>query len=170
MGLFDVFKKKTNYFKKDIPPSCSYCVFGKRTSDGGRILCEKQGLMEENQSCRQFIYSPLKRIPTKQLKIEGALTEEELYLELPPEVIEELALPEMPEDMLAPEVPDALKAPEAPKEIKNAEVLEILQSTAVQPENQEDVPEVPDVPDFPDVPDVPDAPVTPAKETADDET
>ncbi|MBR0486000.1 MAG: hypothetical protein IJJ69_14690 [Oscillospiraceae bacterium] len=159
MGLFDIFKKKTYYFDKNIAPSCSYCQFGKRTKDGGKILCEKQGLMEETQSCKQFIYAPLKRIPNKQLKIEGALTEEEMYLELPPEIIEELALPEMPEDMLAPEVPDALKAPEAPKEIKNSEVLDILKQTESQ--NQETAPETPDVPDVPDVPAVPDAPEVP---------
>lgn len=168
MGLFDIFKKKTYYFDKKIAPSCSYCQFGKRTKDGGRILCDKQGLMEENQSCKQFIYAPLKRIPTKQLKIEGALTEEEMYLELPPEIIEELALPEMPEDMLAPEVPDALKAPEAPKSIKDSEVLDILNQTENKPEEAAsavpetpDIPAVPDSPDVPAVPDVPDVPETP---------
>ncbi|GEM_PF-1605804 len=166
MGLFDIFKKKTYYFDRNIAASCSYCQFGKRTKDGGRILCEKQGLMEENQSCKQFVYAPLKRIPKKQLNIEGALTEEEMYLELPPEIIEELALPEMPEDMLAPEVPDALKAPEAPREIKNSEVLDILQETEAKnqeplPEAVPAVPEVPPVPDFPDVPDVPDIPPVP---------
>lgn len=174
MGLFDIFKKKTYYFDRNIAPSCGYCQFGKRTKDGGRILCEKQGIMEADQSCKQFIYAPLKRIPTKQLKIEGALTEEEMYLELPPEIIEELALPEMPEDMLAPEVPDALKAPEAPKEIKDSEVLDILNQTESKSEeavpdvpsvpDAPEVPDVPDVPDVPEVPDIPDAPDAPAPE------
>jgi len=163
MGLFDIFKKKTYYFDKNIAPSCSYCQFGTRTKDGGRILCDRQGLMEADQSCKQFIYAPLKRIPTKQLKIEGALTEEEMYLELPPEIIEELALPEMPEDMLAPEVPDALKAPEAPKEIKDSEVLDILNQTEIQTPagSASDLPETPDIPAVPDTPDVPDVPPVP---------
>lgn len=162
MALFDVFRKKTNYFDKHIAPSCGYCQFGRRTKDGGRILCEKQGLMEDTQSCKQFVYAPLKRIPTKQLKIEGALTEEEMYLELPPEIIEELALPEMPDEMQTPEVPDALKAPEAPKEIKNSEILDILQETENKnSELAESVPDVPDVPDAPEVPNVPEAPETP---------
>lgn len=162
MALFDVFKKKVYYFDKNIAPSCGYCQFGRRTKDGGRILCEKQGLMEDTQSCKQFVYAPLKRIPTKQLKIEGALTEEEMYLELPPEIIEELALPEMPDEMQTPEVPDALKAPEAPKEIKNSEILDILQETENKnSELAESVPDVPDVPDAPEVPDVPEAPETP---------
>ena len=162
MALLDVFKKKVYYFDKNITPSCGYCQFGRRTKDGGRILCEKQGLMEDTQSCKQFLYAPLKRIPTKQLKIEGALTEEEMYLELPPEIIEELALPEMPDEMQTPEVPDALKAPEAPKEIKDSEVLNILQETENKDsESAEAVPEVPDVPDIPDVPDAPKTPEVP---------
>ncbi len=165
MGLFDLFKKKTYYFDRTIAPSCSYCRFGKRTKDNRRILCEKQGLMEEDQSCKQFFYEPLKRIPTKQLNIEGALTEEEMYLELPPEVIEELALPEMPEDMLAPEVPDALKAPDAPKELKNSEVLDILKETESKLEHisapEEPLPDIPSVPDFPETPDVPEVPEVP---------
>ena len=162
MALLDIFKKKTYYFNKAIAPSCSYCQFGKRTKDGGRILCEKQGLMEENQSCKQFVYAPLKRIPVKQLKIEGALTEEELYLELPQEIIE--ALPELPEDMLAPEMSDTLKAPDAPKDIRNTEVLDILQQTENNPAESapeiphfDDLPEVPDFSDLPDIPEVPDS-------------
>ena len=161
MGLFDIFKKKVYYFDKAMKPLCAYCQYGKRTKDGGRILCEEKGLMEENQSCKKFIYAPLKRIPTKQLKIEGALTEEEMYLELPPEILE--ALPEMPDEMQTPEVPDALKAPELPEELKNAEVMEILEETnpEKEPEQPSEVPEVPEQPDLPEVPDVPDLPEVP---------
>ena len=38
--------------------------------------------MEENSSCKKFVYSPLKRIPVKQLNIEGAITAEEMYVEI----------------------------------------------------------------------------------------
>lgn len=79
MGLF---KKKNNYFNKEIEPKCAYCQYGKRTKDGGRILCEKQGLMEEYASCKKFLYSPLKRVPVKQLNIEGAVADEEMYVEI----------------------------------------------------------------------------------------
>lgn len=83
MGLADLFKrKKTNYFKNSIEPQCAYCQYGKRTKDGNRILCEKRGLMEEDASCKNFIYSPLKRIPVKQLNIEGAVTADEMYVEI----------------------------------------------------------------------------------------
>ncbi len=79
MGLF---QKKTNYFDKKVTPKCGYCQHGKRTKDGSRILCEKQGLMEEDKSCSKFVYSPLKRIPVKQLEIEGAVGDEAMYAEL----------------------------------------------------------------------------------------
>lgn len=152
MGLLSLFQKKTYYFDKKIPPQCAYCAYGKRTTDGGRILCEKQGLMEENTSCGKFLYDPLKRIPTKQLQIEGALTEEELYRELPPEILEELDLPELPDDMKAPEITEALKAPELTDAMKKMEELRILTQS-------EEIQMIPDIPEIPDsVPDVPDLP------------
>lgn len=82
MGLASLFRKKTNYFNKTITPQCAYCQFGKRTKDGGKILCDKKGIMDETASCNKFIYSPLKRIPVKQLEIEGALTDEEMFVEI----------------------------------------------------------------------------------------
>lgn len=81
MGFSDLFKK-TNYFDPKMNPQCSYCQFGKRTKEGGRIFCEKKGLMEETASCSKFVYSPLKRIPVKQLEIEGALVDDEMYVEV----------------------------------------------------------------------------------------
>ena len=82
MGFADLFRRKTNYFDKKITPQCAYCQYGKRTKDGGKILCEKTGIQDETYSCKQFQYSPLKRIPVKQLKIEGALADEEMYVEI----------------------------------------------------------------------------------------
>lgn len=158
MGLLSLFQKKTYYFDKKIPPQCAYCAYGKRTTDGGRILCEKQGLMEENTSCGKFLYDPLKRIPTKQLQIEGALTEEELYRELPPEILEELDLPELPDDMKAPEITEALKAPDLPDAMKKMEELGILNQIG-ETNLSEETPIIPDIPEIPDsVPDVPDIP------------
>ncbi len=81
MDLSSLFRK-TQYFNKKIEPSCSYCQYGKRTREGGKILCEKQGLTEENSSCPKFTYSPLKRIPVKQLENEGAVADEEMYAEI----------------------------------------------------------------------------------------
>lgn len=82
MGLADLFQKKTNYFDKKITPQCAYCQHGKRTKDGNRILCMHKGLMEETASCGKFIYSPLKRIPVKQLNNEGLVADEEMYIEV----------------------------------------------------------------------------------------
>lgn len=82
MGLGDLFKKKTNYFDKKIEPKCTYCAHGKRTKDGNRILCASKGLMEEDASCNKFEYSPLKRVPVKQLNNEGFVADEEMYIEV----------------------------------------------------------------------------------------
>ena len=68
MGLFDIFQRGGKYFDKDIPPHCEYCDFGKRAKDGNKVLCDKRGLVDADFSCAKFVYSPLKRIPVKQLK------------------------------------------------------------------------------------------------------
>jgi hypothetical protein len=82
MGLASLFKKKTNYFKTNIEPQCAYCQFSRRPEGGSRIVCEKLGLKEETDSCKKFVYSPLKRIPVKQLNIEGAVSDQEMYVEI----------------------------------------------------------------------------------------
>lgn len=83
MGFASLFQKKTNYFDKQMKPQCGYCQFGKRTKEGNRILCEKLvSLKEENDSCAKFVYSPLKRVPIKQLKNEGFVADEEMYVEI----------------------------------------------------------------------------------------
>lgn len=48
---------------------------------GNKILCEKKALVDPNYSCGKFIYSPLKRIPVKQLNFVGSLADEDLYIE-----------------------------------------------------------------------------------------
>lgn len=81
MGLFSFFQGGAKYFDKKIEPKCDYCTYGKRTKDGNRVLCEKRGLVEQNYSCKAFIYSPLKRIPVKQLRFVGSIADDELYIE-----------------------------------------------------------------------------------------
>lgn len=71
MALFGFKDKSNKFFDKNISPSCSYCEFGRRTSDGMKILCSKKGPMELSASCSSFKYSPLKRVPVKQLHIPG---------------------------------------------------------------------------------------------------
>ena len=56
---------------------------------GGQIVYERyygnatqKGPVKETESCKKFVYSPLKRIPVKQLNIEGAVGAEEMYVEI----------------------------------------------------------------------------------------
>ena len=81
MGLFSIFSGGAKYFDKHIGPKCDYCQFGKRTKDGNKVLCEKRGLVEQTYSCNKFIYSPLKRIPVKQLNFVGSIADEDIYIE-----------------------------------------------------------------------------------------
>lgn len=81
MGIFSIFKSGGNYFNKKITPKCEYCQYGKRTNAGNKILCEIKALVDPDFSCNKFVYSPLKRIPVKQLNSVGILGDEELYLE-----------------------------------------------------------------------------------------
>lgn len=74
-----IFTKNTSkLFNKDIPPKCEYCVFGTKAKEGNKILCEKKGIVDINYSCSKYSYSPLKRIPVKQLNIHGNDAEDEV--------------------------------------------------------------------------------------------
>lgn len=90
MDLFSIFKGG-KYFNKNIEPKCDYCQFGRRAKDGEKVICEKRGLVERNDSCGKFIYSPLKRIPVKQLNFVGSLADEDIYTESAGDIAEKLA-------------------------------------------------------------------------------
>ncbi len=49
-------------FKKDIEPSCSYCINGSRISDT-QVACLRRGIVSAGGQCRSFKYDPLKRDP-----------------------------------------------------------------------------------------------------------
>lgn len=80
MGLFSSLGKP-KYFDSKMQPKCDYCEYGKRTKDGDKVLCEKNGLVAPDHSCGKFSYSPLKRIPVKQLNFVGTMADEDLYIE-----------------------------------------------------------------------------------------
>jgi hypothetical protein len=83
MGLSSLFQKKNNYFDKKITPQCGYCQFANRTKAENSVLCTKTGTFwDEKNSCPKFVYSPLKRVPVKQLKNEGIVSDEEIYVEV----------------------------------------------------------------------------------------
>ncbi len=81
MGLGSLFGGKPKYFDKKITPKCDYCQFGKRAKDGNKVICEKSGIVDPNSSCGKFVYSPLKRIPIKQLSFVGSLADDDIYIE-----------------------------------------------------------------------------------------
>lgn len=81
MSILSIFKSGGNYFNKKITPKCDYCQYGKRTNAGNKILCEIKALVDPDFSCNKFVYSPLKRIPVKQLNSVGILDDEQLYTE-----------------------------------------------------------------------------------------
>ena len=91
MDLFSIFKGG-KYFDKHMAPKCDYCQFGRRAKDGNKVLCDKRGLVDCNYSCNKFIYSPLKRIPVKQLKFVGSLADEDIYIESAGDIAEKKEL------------------------------------------------------------------------------
>lgn len=112
MDLLSFFKGG-KYFDKNIQPKCDYCQFGKRAKDGNKVLCEKRGLVDCNYSCGKFVYSPLKRIPVKQLNFVGSLADEDIYIESAGDRAEK----EESKDKTAP----AKKAEAKPEEAKPSE-------------------------------------------------
>lgn len=159
MDLFSIFKGG-KYFDKHIEPKCDYCRFGKRAKDGNKVLCEKRGLVDANYSCGKFIYSPLKRIPVKQLNFVGSLADEDLYIESagdraekeeelkkteasnkkPAEKKAEEKKPEEKTEVKSAEKPEKkseIKAEEKTEDKKTAEVSESNNSEGKKPEETE---------------------------------
>jgi hypothetical protein len=62
---------------------CAYCESGKRSSDGTKINCSIKGPVDLNFSCGSFKYSPLKRVPEKQVHIPGNFDESGAVTGLP---------------------------------------------------------------------------------------
>ncbi|MBP5166563.1 MAG: hypothetical protein ILP09_04815 [Oscillospiraceae bacterium] len=49
-------------FRKDIEPSCSYCV-NSSSIDEETMICVRKGITSPWQRCERFQYDPLKRVP-----------------------------------------------------------------------------------------------------------
>lgn len=128
MDLLSIFKGG-KYFDKNIAPKCDYCQFGRRTKDGSKVLCEKSGLVEREYKCGKFIYSPLKRIPVKQLNFVGSLADEEIYIESAGDIAEKQ------EEQNAQKKADAAKKPQ-----KAAESSAKKDDTAEAPETADNAP------------------------------
>lgn len=118
MGLASLFKPGAKYFDKSIEPKCDYCQFGKRAKDGNKVLCEKKGLVDCNSSCGKFVYSPLKRIPVKQLNFVGSLADDDMYRETASDIAEKEGTAEKESENNAPKPAEVKedKTAEAPAE------------------------------------------------------
>ncbi len=118
MGLASLFKPGAKYFDKSIEPKCDYCQFGKRAKDGNKVLCEKKGLVDCNSSCGKFVYSPLKRIPVKQLNFVGSLADDDMYRETASDIAEKEGTAEKKSENNAPKPAEVKedKTAEAPAE------------------------------------------------------
>ena len=155
MGLLSFFKSG-NYFDKGMTPKCDYCPNGKRARDGNKVLCEKRGLVDCSYSCSKFIYSPLKRIPVKQLNFVGSLADEDIYIESAGDRAErekqqaeaekeiqkkaearEAALKKQEEEDEAEEAAEAAKAAETEKAAETAEDPDAAESQEKSAENAE---------------------------------
>ncbi|MGN1412553.1 MAG: hypothetical protein ACI4WH_08640 [Oscillospiraceae bacterium] len=78
MKLSNLFDKGAKYFGGSIEPRCEYCEFGTRSKENSKVMCVKSGMVTPDYSCGKFVYSPLKRIPVKQLNFEKDEDEEEV--------------------------------------------------------------------------------------------
>lgn len=60
---------KKKLFGNNIKPACRYCTKSKPSENGEAFICSQFGDVKSSDSCKQFSYSPLKRIPKKELCI-----------------------------------------------------------------------------------------------------
>lgn len=59
---------KKALFGNNIKPACKYCALGTAAS-GDTITCSKFGEVKSYDSCKKYVYNPLKRIPKKELQL-----------------------------------------------------------------------------------------------------
>jgi len=60
---------KKKLFGNNIKPACKYCEYSKKIGDedSDKMNCSKFGEVKSYDSCKKFEYSPLKRIPKKEI-------------------------------------------------------------------------------------------------------
>jgi hypothetical protein len=62
-------KMQSKVFGANIKPACKYCEFGSPAESAERIICSMFGEVKDDDSCKKFDYSPLKRIPVKSFTV-----------------------------------------------------------------------------------------------------
>ncbi len=55
--------KNQDYVHSEHPRCCRYCENGVLSFDESAVLCEKKGIIDLDDCCKQFVYDPLKRAP-----------------------------------------------------------------------------------------------------------
>lgn len=133
MGILSIFKK-SNYFDKSIVAKCDYCSFGKRAKDGNKIICEHRGLVDPNNSCGKFDYSPLKRIPVKQLNFVGSLADDDIYIESAGDRAEKEAARKAEEEKNKPKTAPKPEPATAPEPVSEAPAEEDAAASKTEPE------------------------------------
>ncbi|MDR1892699.1 MAG: hypothetical protein LBQ48_06795 [Oscillospiraceae bacterium] len=48
---------------ESVPPACEYCVHGRLGASRENIYCLKRGITELHDSCKKFVYDPMRRKP-----------------------------------------------------------------------------------------------------------
>ena len=61
-GICMIWDNRFSFFKRNIEPSCAYCIFGVSLGHGD-IACIKRGIMSVEGRCGAFCYEPTKRKP-----------------------------------------------------------------------------------------------------------
>ncbi len=63
-------------FRKDIEPSCAYCVRGSQINER-EVACVKKGIVPVEFHCRRFQYDPLRRVPPRPVQLNTSRLREE---------------------------------------------------------------------------------------------
>ncbi len=72
--------KNQEYVHSEYPRCCRYCEKGTLSFDESAVLCEKKGIIDPDDCCRQFVYDPLKRVPMEVGSSFGEFTPEDFSL------------------------------------------------------------------------------------------
>lgn len=66
-------------FRKNIEPSCSYCIHGNQI-DSTSVMCIKKGVVPLSGECSRFKYDPLKRTPPAPAVLSTDVSEDDFIL------------------------------------------------------------------------------------------
>lgn len=50
---------------EEYEPACEFCRYGKKSPDGGSVLCSLRGVMRMQSRCKKYEYDPVKREPQR---------------------------------------------------------------------------------------------------------